>query len=139
MTALGSSNFHFDLAVVGYVVAGKITCLFILTASMFKFLFSIGLVVFKAINQFILHPWVVSPLRTLPGPKGSLWSLKYILFGEFPEILRTEAGILQREWAKRYGKVMRAVGPFGIERVMFLSPAAMQKVLVDDWIDYPRV
>ena len=94
---------------------------------------------FKVINQFILHPWAVSPLRALPGPKGSLWSLKYILYGEFPEILRSEAGILQREWAKRYGKIMRAVGPFGIERVMFLSPTAMQKVLVDDWIDYPRV
>ena len=53
--------------------------------------------------------------------------------------MRSEAGILQREWAKLYGKIVRAVGPFGIERVMFLSPTAMQKVLVDDWVDYPRV
>jgi hypothetical protein len=68
-----------------------------------------------------------------------LWSMNYILFGEFPKIMRTEAGILQREWSKLYGKAVRAVGPFGVERVMFLSPAAMQKVLVDDWEEYPRV
>lgn len=53
--------------------------------------------------------------------------------------MRAEAGILQREWAKLYGTVMRAVGPFGIERVIFLSPNAMQKVLVSDWTQYPRV
>ena len=53
--------------------------------------------------------------------------------------MRAEAGILQRQWAKLYGTVVRAVGPFGIERVMFLSPASMQKVLVSDWMEYPRV
>ncbi|KAI0093728.1 cytochrome P450 [Irpex rosettiformis] len=98
----------------------------------------LGLIGLKALHQFILYPWALSPLRALPGPKGSLWSLKYILYGEFPKIMYSEAGVLQREWSKLYGKVIRAVGPFGIERVIFLSPAAMQKVLVDDWIDYPR-
>lgn len=53
--------------------------------------------------------------------------------------MRAEAGILQREWANLYGTVVRAVGPFGIERVIFLSPEAMQKVLVSDWLQYPRV
>jgi hypothetical protein len=93
----------------------------------------------KILHLFILYPWVLSPLRTVPGPKGPLWSMRYILFGEFPKIMRTEAGILQREWSKLYGKAVRAVGPFGLESVMFLSPAAMQKVLVDDWENYPRV
>ncbi|KAI0818507.1 cytochrome P450 [Irpex lacteus] len=107
-----------DLGFVGYVI--------------------LGLASLKIIHQFVLYPWLLSPLRALPGPKGSLWSPKYLLYGEFPKIMRSEAGILQREWSKLYGKVVRAVGPFGIERIMFLSPAAMQKVLVDDWIDYPR-
>lgn len=53
--------------------------------------------------------------------------------------MRNEAGILQKEWVKTYGTSVRAVGPFGIERMMFLSPEAMQKVLVSDWTDYPRV
>ena len=53
--------------------------------------------------------------------------------------MRGEAGIVQREWAKEYGPTIRAVGPFGISRMMFLGPTAMQKVLVSEWIEYPRV
>ena len=98
-----------------------------------------ALVLYKLLHQLILYPYVFSPLRKLPGPRGSLLSAKYLLFGEFPAIMAAEAGILQREWAKVYGTAMRAVGPFGMERVMFLSPPAMQKVLVDDWVEYPRV
>ncbi|KAI0688622.1 cytochrome P450 [Cytidiella melzeri] len=99
---------------------------------------TLGLVILMILHQLVLYPWVLSPLRRLPGPKGSLWSLNYLLLGEFPKIMRTESGILQREWSKVYGNIVRAVGPFGIERVMFLSPSAMQKVLVDDWVEYPR-
>ena len=95
--------------------------------------------VYKLLNQLVLYPYVFSPLRKLPGPRGSLLSIRYLLLGEFPAIMAAEAGILQREWAKVYGTVMRAVGPFGMERVMFLSPPAMQRVLVDDWVEYPRV
>ncbi|KAF5375769.1 hypothetical protein D9757_009010 [Collybiopsis confluens] len=50
----------------------------------------------------------------------------------------SESGITQREWAKQYGPVVRVVGPVGIERVMFLRPEALQKVMVKDWLDYPR-
>ena len=74
----------------------------------------------------------------MPGPRGSLLDWRYILYGEFPKIMRGEAGIVQREWANQYGQAIRAVGPFGISRVMFLSPEAMQKVLVADWVEYPR-
>ncbi|KAI0345150.1 cytochrome P450 [Trametopsis cervina] len=98
----------------------------------------LGLLTLRLAHKFVLYPWLLSPLRRLPGPRGTLWSPTYLLFGEYPNIMRAEAGILQREWAKAYGRVMRAVGPFGIERVIFLSPAAMQKVLVDDWVEYPR-
>ena len=93
----------------------------------------------KVLHQFILYPYVFSPLRALPGPRGSLLSPKYLLWGEFLAIMTSEAGVLQREWAKAYGMVLRAVGPFGIERVQCLSAQAMQKVLVDAWADYPRV
>ena len=93
----------------------------------------------KILHQLVLHPYVFSSIRNLPGPRGSLLSAKYLIWGEFLAIMTTEAGILQREWAKAYGTILRAVGPFGVERVMFLSPPAMQKVLVDDWVDYPRV
>lgn len=93
----------------------------------------------KVIHGLILYPYFLSPLKKAPGPQGSLTSLRYLLYGEFPAILREEAGVLQSKWAQLYGMTVRAVGPFGLERMMFLSPAAMQKIFSDDWTDYPRV
>ncbi|TFK73628.1 cytochrome P450 [Pluteus cervinus] len=80
-----------------------------------------------------LYPHYVSPLRALPGPP---WG--HILFGQFPAIIRAEAGILQREWIKQYGPVVRAIGPFGLERVIFTKVDALHKILVSDWMAYPR-
>jgi hypothetical protein len=53
--------------------------------------------------------------------------------------MRCNKGTLQREWAEKYGPVVRAVGPLGVERMMFLSPSALQRVLVTEWMNYPRV
>lgn len=50
-----------------------------------------------------------------------------------------DLGTLQREWAETYGPVVRAVGPFGVERVIFLNPSALQRILVTEWTNYPRV
>ncbi|KAL5512545.1 hypothetical protein ACEPAG_3198 [Sanghuangporus baumii] len=90
------------------------------------------------VYQLWLYPYFFSPIRKVPGPKGSLLDWRYVLFGEFPKIMHGEAGIVQREWAKEHGTVIRAVGPFGISRMMFLNPTAMHKVLVSDWVEYPR-
>jgi hypothetical protein len=70
----------------------------------------------------------------VPGPP-----LGTIIKGQFPAILKAEAGILQQQWVKDHGRVVRAVGPFGIERLIFCNPEALQKILVSDWMDYPRV
>lgn len=89
---------------------------------------------YKILHQLILWPYLLSPLRNAPGPP-----LGSPLLGQFPKILHGEAGIPQREWAKSHGPSIRVVGPFGVERMMFLSPSALQKILVSDWIEYPRV
>lgn len=90
--------------------------------------------VYKIIYQLFLHPYFFSPFRKIPGPP-----LGDPLVGQFGNILRGEAGIVQLEWTKTYGPVVRAVGPLGIERLIFMKPEAMQKILASDWIDYPRV
>lgn len=82
----------------------------------------------------ILYPYLLSPLRHIPGP-----SLGNPITGQFPAIINGEAGVPQREWVKKYGSVVRVVGPLGIERVIFTRPEALAKVLVADWVDYPRV
>ena len=87
-----------------------------------------------ALYQVYLYPRYLSPLRNVPGPP-----LGGLIAGQFGNIIRAEAGILQREWVKTYGSVVRAVGPFGIERLIFTKPEALSKILVSDWTDYPRV
>jgi hypothetical protein len=98
----------------------------------------------------IIYPKYLSPLRHLPGPplfippasKNPFAYLIALIKGQYPAILQGDAGIPQREWLKHYGGtkgVVRVVGPFGIERVMFLSPEACSKILVTDAVDYPKV
>jgi len=102
------------------------------------------------IYRIILYPLYVSPLRHLPGPplfKVSNWynPLSWIIApikGQFPDIINGEAGIPQRAWLKQYGGekgVIRVVGPVGIERLIFLSPEACERILVKEWTEYPRV
>ncbi|PPQ67620.1 hypothetical protein CVT26_006830 [Gymnopilus dilepis] len=87
----------------------------------------------KVVYDIYVYPRYISPLRNVPGPP-----LGHPIYGQFLKIINGEAGIPQREWVKQYGPVVRVVGPIGIERVIFLKPEALHKVLVADWVEYPR-
>ncbi|KAF8528746.1 cytochrome P450 [Gautieria morchelliformis] len=89
--------------------------------------------VYALLHQLFLRPLFFSPLRHVPGPRFG-----HPLYGQFKNIVTAEAGTLQREWAEKYGPVVRAIGPLGVERMMFLTPNALQRILVTDWINYPR-
>ena len=96
-----------------------------------------GYFAYRILYQVYVYPIYVSPLRHLPGPPRGHW-----LWGQSANILRAEVGVLQREWFKKYGDkrgVIRAMGPIGFENMYFLGSEAMHKILVEDWIDYPRV
>lgn len=86
------------------------------------------------IYRAVLYPRLFSPLRSIPGPP-----LGGLLLGQFKAILDGEVGIPQRQWLKKYGPVVRVVGPVGIERLIFLNPSALHKILVRDYLDYPLV
>jgi len=64
--------------------------------------------------------------------------MKNLILGELPSVLNNEPGIIQREWVKQYGPVVRTVGPVGVERLMFIKPEALHQILVKDWQN-PRV
>ncbi|TDL20852.1 cytochrome P450 [Rickenella mellea] len=85
------------------------------------------------LSRQILWPYVFSPLRVIPGPP-----IIHPILGQFPTLLHGVCGFLKRSWSSRYGSVVRFVGPFGVERVMFLSPQALHKILVSDWQEYPK-
>ncbi|KDR81081.1 hypothetical protein GALMADRAFT_91777 [Galerina marginata CBS 339.88] len=88
---------------------------------------------FWILYKFYLYPRFFSPLRTFPGPP-----IGHPIYGQFREILEGEAGIPQRAWVKKYGPIVRVVGPIGIERLIVMKLEAIQKILVSDWADYPK-
>ncbi|KAJ3575027.1 hypothetical protein NP233_g1369 [Leucocoprinus birnbaumii] len=90
-------------------------------------------VTYLILHRLILWPFVFSPLRKLPGPP-----VGHLILGQSRQIITSESGIPQREWVKKYGPVVRMVGPVGIERLMFLEPEALHQILVKDWLQYPR-
>ncbi|KAI0259303.1 cytochrome P450 [Gloeopeniophorella convolvens] len=81
---------------------------------------------FYAFYCAYLYPRYFSPLRGVPGPPLAGW-----LLGHFPELTFGEPGV-------KYGPVVRLVGPVGRERIVLLEPQALQRMLVADWIDFPR-
>lgn len=94
---------------------------------------------YRLTYRLYIYPLLLSPLRKAPGPPYGHW-----LFGQTPTLIRqgSDPAFIQREWMKRYGDTrgfIRDIGPFGIERMLFLSNQAMHKILITDWVDYPRV
>lgn len=95
-----------------------------------------GFIIYRILYQLYIYPTFLSPLRKAPGPPRGHW-----LFGQSPNVIQAEPGILHREWLKKYGDrrgILSVIGAFGVENVMFMSSEAMHKVLVSDWLDYPR-
>ncbi|KAJ7754983.1 cytochrome P450 [Mycena maculata] len=95
--------------------------------------FAVGYAAYVFLYRIILYPRFFSPLRNVPGPShGNL------LLGHYLTIVQSESCIPQREWAKAHGPVVRMMGPFGKERLIFLSPEALHQIMVKDWLAYPR-
>ncbi|KAF8875065.1 cytochrome P450 [Infundibulicybe gibba] len=88
---------------------------------------------YYVLHRLFLWPFVFSPLRSVPGPP-----LGHPLLGQSPQMIKGESGIPQREWIKKYGPVVRVVGPIGIERLIFVRPEALHQILVKEWLEYPR-
>lgn len=89
---------------------------------------------YKIFYNIFLYPYLLSPLRHIPGPP-----VGNPLTGQMLKVVKGEAGIPQREWAKQYGPLVRVVGPIGIERLIPLEPSKLKTILVNQWVDYPRV
>ncbi|PFH48129.1 hypothetical protein AMATHDRAFT_66232 [Amanita thiersii Skay4041] len=90
-------------------------------------------VAYRIIHRLILWPRYLSPLRHVPTPPyGGL------IMGHSTKIINSESGIPQREWVKEYGPVVRLVGFFGSERLIFVHPEPLHQILAKDWLEYPR-
>ncbi|KAG0317035.1 hypothetical protein BGZ99_006542 [Dissophora globulifera] len=77
-----------------------------------------------------LLPNFLSPLRHIPGPPNRSKYNKYRLpfLGNFPDIIKEEAGVPHREWIEKYGGLVRYLGIFCRERLLLADPKAIQHV-----------
>ncbi|KAJ7503403.1 cytochrome P450 [Mycena galericulata] len=90
-------------------------------------------ILYRFLYRIVLYPRFFSPLRHVPGPP-----LGNPFFGQFLTIVRNQTCIPQRDWANKYGPVVRQMGILGEERLILLSPEALQQFVVSGWLEYPR-
>ncbi|KAF9448070.1 cytochrome P450 [Macrolepiota fuliginosa MF-IS2] len=90
-------------------------------------------IVYLILRRLVIWPLFLSPLRKVPGPP-----LGNLILGQSRTIVQSETGIPQREWVKKYGPVVRIVGPVGVERLIFMEPDTLHQILVKDWLQYPQ-
>ncbi|KAJ6494059.1 cytochrome P450 [Mycena vitilis] len=107
------SFFNFQSGLLFGAVVGYATCLFV--------------------YRVLVYPRYISPLRDVPGPPhGNL------ILGQYLTVVQSEACIPHRNWVKAHGPVVRTIGVLGKERLLFLSPEALQQIVAKDWLEYPR-
>jgi hypothetical protein len=84
----------------------------------------------------LARPWLFSTLKSVPGPS---FKDGHFVWGHYPAILRSQAGIIQRDWTHTFGSVVRAVGPLGFERLIFSSIPALKTILIDQHHYFDKV
>lgn len=77
-----------------------------------------------------------SPLRALPGPKGTSW-----LYGNLKDIFNAENSVLHEQWVGKYGTTMKYKGFFFSDRLFTMDTRALNHVLThsSDYQKPPQV
>ncbi|KAG2339110.1 cytochrome P450 [Suillus weaverae] len=65
-----------------------------------------------------------SPLRALPGPKGTSW-----LYGNLKDIFNAENSVLHEQWVGQYGTTLKYKGFFFSDRLFTMDTRALNHVL----------
>ncbi|KAG2131029.1 cytochrome P450 [Suillus clintonianus] len=65
-----------------------------------------------------------SPLRALPGPKGTSW-----IYGNLKDIFNAENSVLHEQWVKQHGTTLKYKGFFYSDRLFTMDTRALNHVL----------
>ncbi|KIY62356.1 cytochrome P450 [Cylindrobasidium torrendii FP15055 ss-10] len=82
----------------------------------------------------IVAYWMRSEKSLLRGPPSPSWLLGHE--GQIP--LQPTAGVLESEWTKKYGTILRIASFAGQEGMIVSDPKALQYVLSEKPYDFPR-
>ncbi|KAJ7057867.1 cytochrome P450 [Mycena amicta] len=128
ITASFNPMSFFQPSYLAWLIGGFSTSVFLYRVILYpRFLVSTGQASGKTSQNCSL------PLRNVPGPP-----LGNPIFGNYLEIVQNEVCMPMREWTKAHGPIIRMMGLFGKERIIVLSPEALQQISVRDWLEYPR-
>ncbi|KAL1621656.1 hypothetical protein SLS56_009126 [Neofusicoccum ribis] len=99
--------------------------------------FAILLISEIAVNLVVvcyLWPFVLSPLRKLPGPKDG-----HFLFGHALEEMGRATGVLAWEWGNKveHTDFIRYTGFFGEEKLLPMSPDTVRQLLTHEDVQWP--
>ncbi|EJD00175.1 cytochrome P450 [Fomitiporia mediterranea MF3/22] len=75
----------------------------------------------------------VGVLKYLPGPPS-----KSFLLGNLSELFAYKAGEVDLRWTRTYGSALRFKGLFGVDRLFFSDPKAMQHIYRNAGVDYVK-
>ncbi|KAF9239085.1 cytochrome P450 [Melanogaster broomeanus] len=80
----------------------------------------------------LVYHEVTSPLRHLPGPKGTSW-----IYGNLRDIFTAENSVLHEQWVKEYGHTLKYKGFFSTNRLFTMDTRAINHVLTHS-TDYQK-
>lgn len=82
--------------------------------------------------QIFIYRLYLHPANRLPGPKIG----KIPFMGNFPEIVKEEAGVPHKRWAEQYGGVAVYHGPWNKPRVVVTDHVLLKQILTSQEYDF---
>jgi cytochrome P450 len=82
--------------------------------------------------RIIVYRLYLNPVNRLPGPKVG-W---LPLMGNYPEIVKEEAGVPFKRWAKTYGDIFVFHGPWNVPRVLVTDHQLIKQILTTQEYDF---
>ncbi|CAO0792437.1 unnamed protein product [Mucor circinelloides] len=84
--------------------------------------------------KVVLYRLYINPVNRIPGPKVG-W-LPFM--GNFPEVVKEEAGVPLKKWANIYGGIYTFHGPWNIPRVAVTDDVLLKQILTSNEYDYVK-
>ncbi|KAI8074340.1 cytochrome P450 [Gilbertella persicaria] len=84
--------------------------------------------------KMIVYRLYLHPLNRLPGPK-----VGWVPFmGNFPQILREEAGVTHKRWTEKYGGIYVYHGQWNIPRLIVTDDTLLKQILTTQEYDFTK-
>ncbi|CAO3631482.1 unnamed protein product [Cunninghamella blakesleeana] len=85
------------------------------------------------VAKYFVYRLFLHPANQLPGPPPDLFAP---FLGNIRQILSTDAGVIHRKWANKYGRVFRYFAGGNHPRILITDPELVKQVLTTDEFEF---